>query len=158
MRCLVEELDYVSNHDPEQLLAEGSRRLANGEAVLVFPEATRTRPGQLPEFRLGAAELLVRSGALVHPIVIHTTETYLTKEHAWYRFPKKPMRWRIDFTPPQKPDISGNARTARRRITAQLQDFFHGYMLENGCTDLASSGKLTDEHAGATSHGLGGRV
>ena len=158
LRSLVEELDYVSNHDPEQLLAEGSRRLANGEALLVFPEATRTQPGQLPEFRLGAAELLVRSGAVVHPIVIHKTETYLCKEQAWYQFPRRPMRWRIDFMPPQQPDITGNARTCRRQITAQLQAFFHGCLRDNGCTDLASSGKSAHEHAGATSNGLSGRV
>ena len=125
LRYLVQSLDYVSNHDPEQLLAEGCQRLQAGETLLVFPEATRTAPGRLPEFRLGAAELLVRSGATLYPVIIFKAGAYLSKSRAWHEFPKRPEHWLIEFDPPLAPDCSGDPRQARRRITSQLQLYFH---------------------------------
>ena len=78
-RYLVENLNYISNKDPEQLLHEASERLAQGETMLVFPEATRTLPRTLPKFRLGAAELIVRANVPVFPVVIHKAGAYLSK-------------------------------------------------------------------------------
>ncbi len=125
IRFLVAELNYVSNGDPEHLLEEGSTRLLNGETLLVFPEATRTLPQALPQFRLGAAELLVRSGATVYPIVIHKNGSYLSKTRAWHEFPKQKIQWCIEFAPSVQPVVAQDARLARRRITAELQQFFH---------------------------------
>lgn len=125
-RYLVEQLNYVSNRDPEQLLEEGKSRLLAGETLLVFPEATRTAPGTLPKFRLGAAELLVRSGAPVHPIIIHKRGSYLSKTRAWYQFPNQKIYWRIEFAPSLQPSLADSPRLARRRITEALQQYFHG--------------------------------
>jgi 1-acyl-sn-glycerol-3-phosphate acyltransferase len=125
-RYLVEQLNYVSNRDPEQLLEEGKSRLLAGQTLLVFPEATRTVPGTLPQFRLGAAELLVRSGAPVHPIIIHKRDSYLSKTRPWYHLPKQKIHWRIEFAPSLQPTITDAPRLARRRITAALQQYFHG--------------------------------
>ena len=122
---LVRALDYVSNHDPEQLLAEGTRRLQAGETLLVFPEATRTEPGALPQFKLGAAELLVRSGATAYPVVIHKDGPYLSKDLAWYQFPEEPMHWHIEFAPPMQPQVDDKPRQARRQITLALERYFH---------------------------------
>jgi 1-acyl-sn-glycerol-3-phosphate acyltransferase len=113
------------------LLVEGCARLQAGETLLVFPEATRTPPGRLPEFRLGAAELLVRSGATLYPVVIFKAGAYLSKSRAWYEFPKQPEHWHIEFDRPLAPDCSGNPRLARRRINAQLQEYFHQRLTAN---------------------------
>ncbi len=124
-RYLVTELNYVSNSDPERLLAEGSERLRNGETLLVFPEATRTEPRALPEFRLGAAELVVRTGACVHPVVIFKTGSYLSKSRAWYKFPRRVVHWWIGFSPSTRFEIGESPRQARRQITTDLQRYFH---------------------------------
>jgi len=44
--------------------------LRRGEALLVFPEGTRTRDGQLGEFRPGVGALAVRCGVPVLPVCI----------------------------------------------------------------------------------------
>ncbi len=124
-RSLVEQLNYVSNRDPEELLADGTCRLLAGETLLVFPEATRTTPQIMPRFRLGAAELAVRSGAVIHPIVIYKTGAYLSKSRAWYQFPSHRLTWRIAFAPSIQPTIGRDPRQARRRITADLERYFH---------------------------------
>lgn len=136
MRPLARDLGYLSNRDPEHLLAEGALRLAAGEVLLIFPEATRTLPGKLPDFRLGAAELLLRSGAPVHPLVIHTSQRYLSKAEPWYRFPDAPLAYRLCLHPAQgpfadKPETgqvkhTGQAlRQRRRQINAELEALFH---------------------------------
>jgi 1-acyl-sn-glycerol-3-phosphate acyltransferase len=124
-RYLATQLDYVSNQDPERLLAEGCARLRQGETLLVFPEATRTPPGELPTFRLGAAELAVRTAVPVHPVVVHKAGSYLSKARPWYAFPNQPLRWQIVFTDTLAEVRTDSPRQARRQLTAELQKFFH---------------------------------
>jgi 1-acyl-sn-glycerol-3-phosphate acyltransferase len=124
-RLLATHLDYVSNRDPEQLLAEGTRRLQAGETLLVFPEATRTVHGTLPEFRLGAAEMAIRSQVPVHPIVIHKGDRHLSKGVPWHAFPQECMRWNIVFYDRHPAPATLNPRLARRQLTAELEAFFN---------------------------------
>ncbi|MEM6999514.1 MAG: lysophospholipid acyltransferase family protein [Pseudomonadota bacterium] len=135
LRGLARDLDYVSNRDPEQLLAEGTERLRRGELLLVFPEATRTVPGCLPSFRLGAAELLLRAEVAAHPVVLAKQDPYLSKAMPWYAFPTVPMEWDIVQGPalgPWRADQSDatrsaaqRARSTRRQMNAELEQHFH---------------------------------
>ena len=132
---LIRHLDYLPNHDAEVMLAEGSARLRNGEHLLIFPEGTRTVPtdSQIPElnFRSGAAELAVRSGAATLPITIHNNTSYLSKGHAWYRLPTEALRYRLELGPqlPACEQLSLDAKTpmrraARRALNEKWQQHF----------------------------------
>jgi 1-acyl-sn-glycerol-3-phosphate acyltransferase len=154
---LIRQLDYVSNANPEQLLAEGSERLAGGETLLVFPEATRTKPGDMPTFRLGAAEMLIRSGATAYPIVLHKADSYLSKSRAWYRFPSRPMMWIVDIDDAMHVTTSDQPREDRRRITGELQTYFRQRLVA-GCTGPAMSGKSSHEHIAAVARSPGNGV
>jgi 1-acyl-sn-glycerol-3-phosphate acyltransferase len=52
----------------EQLLRQGRERLAKGLWVIVFPEGTRTAPGDRREYAVGGAWLAARSGTPVLPV------------------------------------------------------------------------------------------
>ncbi len=49
------------------------RRLGRGSSLIVFPEETRTRTGELLPFKAGAALLAIRSGLPLQPIGIAGT-------------------------------------------------------------------------------------
>ncbi|MEM6710202.1 MAG: lysophospholipid acyltransferase family protein [Pseudomonadota bacterium] len=124
-RLLISELDYLSNHDPEALLAEGEARLRRGETLLVFPEGTRTVPGERVSFRQGAAAIAVRAEAPVLPLFIDYHGAYLSKGYPWYRLPKQRMRYRLVYGAPLATGLltTGDMRAARaerRRVRREL--------------------------------------
>ncbi|GJL82440.1 MAG: lysophosphatidic acid acyltransferase [marine bacterium B5-7] len=59
----------------DQLIREGRDRLREGRWVVVFPEGTRTAPGEMGEFSPGGAMLAVKSGAPVVPVA-HNAGTF----------------------------------------------------------------------------------
>lgn len=59
------------NHD--HLNQEVAKSLADGLSILVFAEGTRSRTGEMGEFRRGAARLALAAGVDILPIVIHGT-------------------------------------------------------------------------------------
>jgi 1-acyl-sn-glycerol-3-phosphate acyltransferase len=51
-----------------QVVRDGIQRLSEGRCVIIFPEGTRTEPGERRKYGLGGAVLAERSGAPVIPI------------------------------------------------------------------------------------------
>ncbi len=72
-RWLIRSLDAIPlDRDGIGLagIKESLRRLKRGEMVLVFPEGTRTRDGELLKFRPGFTALARRSGATILPVAM----------------------------------------------------------------------------------------
>lgn len=123
---LVRKLDYLSNDDPERLLEQGSARLATGESLLIFPEGTRTKGAPTIRFRLGAAELALRSGAPILPIVIHYQGRYLSGLGRWYEFPQQQLHYTLEIGPERttpRAVSSGARRKLRRPLNGDLEDY-----------------------------------
>lgn len=51
-----------------KIVKDGTNRLAEGRWVIIFPEGTRTEPGEKRKYGLGGAFLAERSGAPVIPV------------------------------------------------------------------------------------------
>ncbi|MEW7311481.1 lysophospholipid acyltransferase family protein [Buttiauxella gaviniae] len=91
-RGVIRAADYLVNSQGETLLPESQRRMAAGEAILIFPEGTRTRPGEPLVIQRGAANIAVRSGCELRLVHIHCDQRFLDKQSRWYQIPKrKPM-------------------------------------------------------------------
>ncbi len=58
----------------ELVVGQGSRKLAEGRWIILFPEGTRTRAGTQGRYRLGGARLAVGTGATVVPIAVNSGE------------------------------------------------------------------------------------
>ena len=91
-------------------LREALRTLAEGRALLIFPEGTRGSEGELREAKTGAGMLAVLSGAPVVPV-------YITGSgEAWPRGRRLPRRGRVTVTfgsPLTFSDAGGGTRKER---------------------------------------------
>ncbi|HBM88013.1 MAG TPA: 1-acyl-sn-glycerol-3-phosphate acyltransferase [Rhodobiaceae bacterium] len=87
---------YVSNDEPEKLLETCATRVRGDEKLVIFPEGTRTVPGQPMKLRRGAASIIVKSGIPFTPVTISSKPTTLTKAEKWYQIPPRPMHIRMD--------------------------------------------------------------
>ena len=58
----------------KQIVEQGIKRLDEGNWVVIFPEGTRTLPGQKPNYKIGGAMLASQSGYDVLPIAHNAGE------------------------------------------------------------------------------------
>lgn len=112
------------------LLPASQQRLAQGDTILIFPEGTRTRPGETMTLQRGAANIAVRCGSDIRVVTIHCSQRMLDKESKWYQVPPtKPLftvevreRVKIDHfydANLQEPALA--ARQLNRHLLLQLQ-------------------------------------
>ncbi|MFK7914332.1 MAG: lysophospholipid acyltransferase family protein [Pseudomonadales bacterium] len=126
---LVRKLDYLSNDDPEHLLQQGSARLAAGESLLIFPEGTRTKGAKSIQFRLGAAELALRSKAPILPIMIHYHGRYLSGLGRWFEFPDQQLHYTLEIGP-ERPSPDADSTSARRKLRRPFNRDLEDYITE----------------------------
>lgn len=128
-RRFVTAAGYISNADPERLIGECVQALQHGRTLAMFPEGTRTEPGQAWHFRRGAAQVAVRSGCQILPVLIYCDPPALFKSQPWHQAPHRPWRLLVKFYPPQALDALGVQpglphAVAARRLNRNLENFF----------------------------------
>lgn len=67
-----------------QIIEQGQRYLASGRWVLVFPEGTRSAPGQRGRYKLGGARLAAHTGYPVLPIAHNAGEFWRRRSFIKY--------------------------------------------------------------------------
>ena len=71
MHGAVRAAQYISNNGSPEMLEEAAQVLRDGETLVMFPEGTRTTPGQPPVFHRGAAAIALAWRAHHHAGVHH---------------------------------------------------------------------------------------
>jgi 1-acyl-sn-glycerol-3-phosphate acyltransferase len=126
---IINIMQYLTNEDAATLLSSGPAHLAAGKSLLIFPEGTRTRNGQLGRFSRGAAALAIRSKAPIWPVIVRCSPpAALEKGGLWWKMPDGPIDLKIRICYPldlhstlQNPqDERGSEITATRF----LEEFF----------------------------------
>jgi 1-acyl-sn-glycerol-3-phosphate acyltransferase len=93
---IVRAAEYVSNADPAELIEAGSRQLAAGYTMIVFPEGTRSPEGdRLHPFSRGFAHMALKGGIPILPVLIDCDPPVFTKRMRWYHVPTRPFCMRI---------------------------------------------------------------
>jgi 1-acyl-sn-glycerol-3-phosphate acyltransferase len=103
----------------EQVVEQGSRRLAQGAWIIMFPEGTRMAPGAAPRYKTGGARLAVRTGVPIVPIALNSGELWPRRA-----FVKLPGTITVSIGPPiptqgLEPDEAG------RRAQAWIEGEMH---------------------------------
>jgi len=129
LKGVVRATGYINNNaDPERLLSQCGQSLRAGHSIIVFPEGTRTRPGQPLRFRRGAAHIAVRCGVDIVPVTIRCDPPMLRKGERWYQIPARRAQLRVSVGDTLAvAAIVGDAAApalATRRLNRHLQNYY----------------------------------
>ena len=91
--------------------------LEEGSAVFLFPEGTRSKDGNLRDFKHGAFTLAAKAGCRVVPIVLDGTGAILPKEGFLMDLKKTSIRVRV--LPPVNPDEAGGDPEALTKLVKE---------------------------------------
>lgn len=120
---------YISNADSEMLMETCVGSLKRGRTLVLFPEGTRSVPGEPMRFRRGAAHVALRGDCEILPVMIHCSPPALLKSSRWYHVPERPWRLTVRFYPPRDLAALGHREglphgISARHLTRSLEDFF----------------------------------
>lgn len=121
---------YIANDDGAALVDDCVAAVRAGGNLVIFPEGTRSVPGQPLRLQRGAAYVAIRGGFDVTPVRLSCVPSTLAKGQKWYRVP--PRRFHVvvevgeDLPVREFMDDAGGEARAARRLTARLTDYFAG--------------------------------
>ena len=88
-RGAVNAAGYIPSAPTEEMIHAAEAALARGETLLIFPEGTRTVPGQALAMQRGAANVALRAAQVLTPVFITCDPPTLSKNQPWYRIPRR---------------------------------------------------------------------
>lgn len=92
--AMVRLAGYIPNSDNgEELVEKAVEAIQNGQTLIIFPEGTRTVDQSALRFQRGAANIAVKSGCLIRPVIIRCEPLTLRKYQPWYRVPDTRPHW-----------------------------------------------------------------
>ena len=119
---------YISNATGEGLVAACAAALNEGRSLVVFPEGTRTRPGEPLALQRGAAQIALATPADLIPVTITCDPVTLFKGNPWFRVPARPAHWVISVGDPIQVRgflAAGEPQPlAARHLTQALKEWF----------------------------------
>lgn len=96
LRGVVSAAGYIRNDLPtEKLLEHCAKVFASGDNLLIFPEGTRTTPGEAPRFLRGFANIAILSQVDLLPVVVRCEPIMLSRGEPWYAVPSSRPHFRI---------------------------------------------------------------
>jgi 1-acyl-sn-glycerol-3-phosphate acyltransferase len=118
---------YITNQDPEKVLEAARESLLKGNSLILFPEGTRTTPEHPIVFKRGGANIALRTGTAITPVLIQCLPTTLTKGEPWYHIPEHKVRIEIRVLDdlPVNDDNQQPTGQVARRLTRRLSDHFN---------------------------------
>ncbi|MBU2885715.1 1-acyl-sn-glycerol-3-phosphate acyltransferase [Gilvimarinus agarilyticus] len=127
-RGVMRSAGFISNGSADELLQGCKQALAEGQAVLIFPEGSRTIPGQPLQFKRGVANVAVRTGAPLLTAFITCKPLMLTKGEKWYQVPPSKGHFNVYLQETLEPhalieDFDDKPKAARL-LTDHLEQYF----------------------------------
>jgi len=122
---VVRAAGYIRNDEPEHVIANCVARLAGGLPLVMFPEGTRSAPGEPLHFVRGAARIALASGVPILPVVLRCEPRVLTKGGKWYALPPRVVRIELAVQSCVTPAaLVATERAGARSLTVALERFF----------------------------------
>ena len=77
--CGYISIDRSNRKSAFRSLADAAQKIKDGASVLIFPEGTRSRDGNIGPFKKGGFVLTVDAGVPIVPIIVYGTRTIMPK-------------------------------------------------------------------------------
>lgn len=121
-----EQIGYISNANPKQMIMEGAERVRAGERMLIFPEGTRTDVWPLNELKSGAAGIARRADVPLQTVVIHSGSNFLSKGQPLFKPPILPICIRVEVGERFHPRDYESSQALNRAMA----DYFKAHLRE----------------------------
>jgi len=119
---------FIRNNMGPPMLNDCIASVGKGNHLIIFPEGTRTTPGQPLKLQRGAANIAVRGNFPITPVVIDCRPSTLTKDKAWWQIPNERPHFFLavqdDLPTAELVAGCGNDSLAARKLTDYLTDYF----------------------------------
>ena len=131
---------YIPNSEGEELIEACAERIRRGHSLLVFPEGTRTVPGQPMHMQRGAARIALAADAEILPVTITCTPPTLFKGNPWYRVPERRFHLRVDVGQPAPASQFRRDDEPAPRAARRLTQWMLAYYADSAthCTQVPS--------------------
>jgi len=122
---VVRAAGYIRNDEPETLMRDCAACLAAGLPLIIFPEGTRTVPGERLHFVRGAAHVALTTGVPILPVVLRCEPRVLAKGAKWYELPPRLVHIELEVQACVTPAaLVAKERAGARSLTHALERFF----------------------------------
>jgi 1-acyl-sn-glycerol-3-phosphate acyltransferase len=119
--------NYIRNDDPV-IFQRCLDSLARGDSLIIFPEGTRSVPGQPLDFHRGPSNVALSSGVPITPVVILCEPAALLKNKKWYQISAQAPHFSFYVMPAievvQYMDNEQMQSKAARNLTRDLKEYF----------------------------------
>jgi len=135
LRGPVKAAGYIVNETADDAIADANRAFKNKQSLIIFPEGTRTTPSKALKLKRGAANVAIRTGSDITPVLIYCDPTTLTKNERWYQIPPRRMHFRIlvgDQIPIEHYATNSNPSKSARQLTRDLTEYFEKELRAHG--------------------------
>lgn len=133
MRGPIRSAGYISNDGSIDMLEKAVQVLQDGQTLIIFPEGTRTTPGQSPCFHRGAAAIALRGAKMITPVRISVKPTTLTKAEPWYSIPSQRFHFSLEVGDKVDP-CDFNACSSAPIASRKLNQYLHSYYIKDDAT------------------------
>jgi 1-acyl-sn-glycerol-3-phosphate acyltransferase len=117
-RRVVSAAGYTSNYPTDLMIEQAVAALRAGDCLVMFPEGTRTRPGQPLHFHRGVASIAVQAATVLTPVYVRVDQPLLHKFQPWYRVP--PRTPRLEFVVGEDIDLAPYRQAPPPRASREL--------------------------------------
>jgi 1-acyl-sn-glycerol-3-phosphate acyltransferase len=125
---VVRAAGYIRNDtDAADFIGHCRATLARGNNLIIFPEGTRTVPGQPLRFQRGFANVALSANVDLLPIRIECNPITLTKGLPWYQVPQRRAAFRVSVGEriAVAPFLAHSSRAVgARRLASFLETYF----------------------------------
>jgi 1-acyl-sn-glycerol-3-phosphate acyltransferase len=128
LRQLMRAAGYIRNDLPaEEMLAACRAALEAGNHLIIFPEGTRSRPGEPLRFRRGFAHIATMLDVQIQLVVLRCNPPMLLKGQKWWQVPARRPRFQVEvgnIITTKEIGVEEHRSLTTRKLVRHLEDYY----------------------------------